>query len=390
MKTDVSTVIAATGLVLIAEAGSRAASIRAIADRAGLPPPTLQHHYPSKALLYRAIYATAVERHLDASLGALAGLGGLPAMDDLRQGAAGALLGIWLAQTRDATLVILNLLAHAARDADYADLARDWNDRLASGLAAALHLAPSEASCLVELLIGLVLTSTAPGRILEYDLLNREVLAFVLGGQAKGAGRWRGLFWRGVGPGRPEGREGAQRKSIQAALDAGVLIMAEAGAEALTYRNIANRAAISASSVQHGFPTRSALVLGVYQEVRRRYSAPFLDPMPASGDGDIVRMFARMIVGQRAGAAPLVLASCELFLSAAWEADLADHAWEMRLARGMLLHDRQGPSDFQAHVQSLWTLGLSLVQLSRHPIDPMAAVSVALAGGLPLIGSAAG
>jgi len=390
MRNDVSHAITETGLALIAESGPRAASVRGIADRAGLPSPTLQHHYPTKALLYRAIYAAAVERHCDLSRAALTGLTALAPSHPLSLEGATALLGTWLAKGRAETLVILDLLARAAREADYADLAREWQARTTSVLLDTLRCPAVEAPFLIELLVGLTLTSTVPQRASEFDMLNREVIAHALGDRSLSEhGRWRRLFWEAAPPERGEATaERPQRGSIQAMLDAGVTIMAEAGAEALTYRNIAKRASLSVSSVQHAFPTRSELVLGIYREVRRLFSDPFRSAqIGAEFDLDPTAAYTDMIVGRRAGEAPLVLASCELFLTAAWEEDLARHAWEMRLQRGMLLHDRAVPADFLPHTLSLWTLGLSLVQLSQHHEDPMAAVSTSIASGLALIGA---
>lgn len=393
MRSDVSSAIVETGLALIAESGPRAASIRSIADHAGLPPPTLQHHYPTKALLYRAIYAAAIERQCGISRDLLQGLSALPPSRALSLEAATALLGCWLSRLRDATLVVLDLLAQAARDPAYADLAQEWQARSTALFTETVRCTAAEARFLGELLIGLALTSTTPTRTAEFDILNREVLALALGtAPSPSQGRWRRLFWEMLPPQSATGEdsaETAQRGAIRPMLDAGVVIMAEAGAEALTYRNIAKRAAVSPSAVQYSFPNRGELVLGIYREVRRRFSEPFLDRRASEAEGhDATAMFAEMIVSRRAGAAPLVLASCELFLTAAWEPDLARHAWEMRLQRGMLLHDRAAPAEFLPHALSLWTLGVSLVQLAQHHRDPLAAVSASIAAGLAVAGVA--
>lgn len=380
--------IAEAGMALLAEAGPRAASIRGIAEYAALPPPTLQHHYPSKKLLYQSLYALAAERHLDASLCALKGLAPLGAAPGLLAPAAGALLGTWLSTARGPTLVTIQFLVEAARDAAYAPLARAWSAKLADGIAAALGCPARSARFTVELLAGLALASAMAGRALELDILNREILDFALGGKpTEDPGRWHRAFRAASAPQAAQDTEWQARPSARAALDAGIVLLAEAGAQALTYRHIAKRAAVSPSSVLYSFPNRGALVMALYREVHRRFARPFTgrEPDEAPGDPAIAALFARMIAEERAGNAPLVLTSCELFLAAAWEAELSGDAWAMRLARGAWTAQDGDAGDFRAHVLSLWSLGVSMVHLAQHHADPRTALSETLASGLALL-----
>ncbi len=389
--TDTSTadMILDAGITLLADRGPRAASVRGIAERAGVPPPTLQHHFPSKALLMRGLYARAADRHARATANALAHChwyGGAPG---LVPEIAIALLGEWRDGDRAATAVVLHMLAQAVRDPHFADIARDWAERSIASIAQALDCDADLAEFLLELLIALALTS-APGSFgLENDILNREFIGFLLGVDATPVnGQWRRLFRaraEPAGAGLSIDRADAARQVVRSALDAGIIIMAESGADALSYRTIAARASVAPSSILYNFPTRGALVMAIYNEIHRRFATSTATrSMPSAALGErIAALFTPMIVDEKAGSAPLVLASCELFLTAWWDADLAEQAWAMRLVRGTRrADDATSPeAEFASHCLSLWSIGLSLVQLSRHDPDPAAIVAKRLALG---------
>ncbi|WP_176594201.1 TetR/AcrR family transcriptional regulator [Sphingobium sp. EM0848] len=374
------------GIALLAEAGPRAATVRSVAERAGVPPPTLQHHFPTKMLLLRGIYGRAIARHVQMSEDGLARFADLTERPELICEIAIALLGEWRGRAGEATAVVLHMLAQAVRDPAWTDLARDWAGRSIACMAHTLNCGDNRAEFLIELLAGLALTSAPKGFRLESDILNRELINFVCDTRHRQTrGQWRRLFRSQIATSLAASSStddlSASRMVVRAALDAGITIMAEAGAEALSYRAIATRAGVALSSVLYNFPTHGALAMAVYNEIHRRFAMQTTgQQLPVTNlDEQIVALFTPMIVDDKAGNAPLVLASCELFLTAWWDSELTEQAWTMRLARGTR---GENEGDFTAHFLSLWSIGLSLVQLARHHADPRAEVANRLRAGL--------
>ncbi len=61
----------AAALALVAEGGPQAATVRAIADRAGVTPGLIRHYFQSKEELTRAAYSTLMNRMTDANMSVL-------------------------------------------------------------------------------------------------------------------------------------------------------------------------------------------------------------------------------------------------------------------------------------------------------------------------------
>ena len=405
--------ILAAGGQLIAQAGPEGASVRAIAERAGIPPPTLQHHFRSKARLLEAIYAQAVTSHLAGSAAVLAALAPMGEKDRpgslgqvVRRDIAAALAAEWLREGVASmhTAVVLHLLVHAVRDPAYAALAGQWLAETAAALARSARLAPDEALFLVELLVGLALASGPAAFRHESDVLNRELLGLACNAGEAEAGYWLAHFraLRGKRPGNWQGdpAEAEAPGGVPAdILHAGVTLTAETGADALSYRKIAARAQVAPSSVLYHFPDRQALLTALYRAVHQRFMAA--EPLtqmaqwphlPASGPhARMADVFTYMIVEQRAGDAPLFLASCELFLVGWREPDLAADALAMRLERGAtggrVFADRQ--EALIAHLQSLWSMGVALTRFACPSADRAADVAQRLRVGMAIMADGA-
>lgn len=393
------------GAALIARAGPEGASVRAIADRAGVAAPTLQHHFRSKASLLEAIYSGAVEQHGALTQAALA-----PFSEPVFSGEQGvarrkvalemaaALIREWLrdGEAAQASAVILHLLVHAVRDPACSDLARQWLSATAKAIRQQGLLDADEAQFLVELLVGLALVS-APGRFhRESDVLNREVLGLVWGVPEGADGYWLGRFralheTRGQTP-QALAETGGVQPDI---LEAGVTLTAETGADALSYRKIAARANVAPSSVLYHYPDQRALLTALYREVHRRFvaaappgqAAEWGGRLEAGGSAHIVELFTAMIVEQMAGDAPLFLASCELFLAGWREPELAPEALFMRLERGRFQWPSHVPDAeaLRSHLHSLWSMGLALTQFSRPSADRAGEIEQRLRAGMRVL-----
>ncbi len=392
------------GAECIARAGPEGASVRAIADRAGIPAPTLQHHFRSKADLLEAIYGNAVEQHLALTAGLLDALSGgtgpageMAIADGAIADAAAALVAEWLGRGAPSTAVLLHLLVHTVRDPAFAPLAGRWLTETARHVQGRMRLEADGAAFLVELAVGLALVSGPACFRCESEMVNRELLGFVWRRESAGPGDWLARFraLHAVPPAEAVPPGGGVYGDI---LDAGVTLTVESGADALSYRKIAARAQVAPSSVLYHFPDRRSLLTALYRAVHRRFAATAASGQreewqvaSSSGeDAPLVAMFAYMITQQMAGDAPLFLASCELFLVGWREADLAPEAFVMRLARGAL--GQQAPADRRdallSQLHSIWSLGLALAQFCRPSENRPADVARRLRVGMEIIGGA--
>ncbi|MDX3884348.1 MAG: helix-turn-helix domain-containing protein [Sphingomonas sp.] len=362
------------GLAVLAEAGPEGASVRGIADRAGVPAATLQHHFVSKQALLKAIYARAADRHVAATATALSAFAGLAALPVPDTELVIALLRTWLGEAERATAGILHLLAQAARDGTYAPMARDWEARMVAAMAGEAGLPADVAGFVLELIVGVALASAPHAFRVEKDVLDRELLLFVFGRRDADAGGWLRAFRDREKRRDPGDADRAASGDVaRAVLDAGIRMMAESGGDALSYRKVAARAAVAPSSVLYNFPTRQHLVMAIYEDIHRRFtrSVPAGRLERAGLVDRVVAMFPPMITRQMAGEVPLVLASCELFLAGWRDPELARQAWSMRLARGQVRDDAGATpnEDLLSHFLSLWTIGLGMLHLSRDPAE---------------------
>jgi AcrR family transcriptional regulator len=410
-KGQTADLILEAGAMLIARAGPEGASVRTIAEQAGISAPALQHHFRSKASLLGGIYGQAVERHLALTAAALAPFAGLRLASEplaLRRKAlaemAASTIREWVCQGGNAVLsaVVLHLLVHAVRDPVHSALAQRW----LAGTVAAFGMDGvadgEDAQFLVELLVGLALVS-APGAFQrESDVLNRELLAFACGLRGPGNGFWLDRFRARHEQPNQGAVAPAERGEVHAELlAAGVALTAEVGADALSYRKIAARANVAPSSALYHFPSRQALLTALYREVHRRFvgaapsarEAEWTRLLRSGETAHLVAMFTRLIVEQMAGEAPLFLTSCELFLAGWREPELAPEALFMRLERGRFAWpERPEPREgLRAQTHSLWTIGLALTQYSHPSADRAGDIERRLRAGLRFLesGSAA-
>lgn len=393
--------ICLAGMELAAEAGLEHVSVRRVAARAGVPAPTLQHHFPTKAALMLAIFARTAELHADHSRGALAFLGGcLPGDADerfsLRREMLLVLLRRWRAPAaRAATGALLQFLAHSARDPAFADVARGWLLETGAAIAQFPSIAIDEAAFLLELLVGIALVGAPSGEAVEQDILDRELIDFALGGGATGGwlSHFRARRSAGDRATHPAPDPAARGAVSELVLDAGIAIVAESGFADLTYRRTAARAGVAASSVLYNFPTRQDLMMAVYAEIHHRLTA--IGRLPAAAivppEDPRFRPVIRTIVGDTvsavvAGRLPLVAASWELLLAGWREPEFAPQMQDMRLARGGSGAGQTARQQMVSHFLSVWWLGLYLVELARAEPDGRGRILRRLEIGLDRVG----
>ena len=392
---DTTDSICRAGMELVAEDGLGRVSVRRVATRAGVPAPTLQHHFPTKAALMLAIFARTAELHAEHSRAAL------DLLRDHAPGTAGEDLSLrrelllllrgWRAPpARAATGALLQFLAHAARDPALADVARGWLLETGAAIRQCPSIAMDEAAFLLELLVGMALVGAPSGDAMEQDILDRELIDFALGGAAGG---WLSHFRAtrsAAGPAPDPAARGAVSESV---LDAGIAIVAESGFADLTYRRTAARAGVAASSVLYNFPTRQDLMMAIYAEIHHRLTV--IGRLPAAGavppEDPRFRPVIRAIVGDTvsavvAGRLPLVAASWELLLAGWREPEFAPQMRDMRLARGGSGAGQAARQQMVSHFLSVWWLGLYLIELARSEPDSHGRILRRLETGLDIVG----
>lgn len=380
------------GIALIADGGLRALTIRDVAASAGIAFPSVQHHFPTKAILVDEIFAAVELRHCAVTGHGLTDLtlesGGEAALPDV----VAAVLADWCASQRTLTIAAHEMLLAAHRDPRHRAFGERWIkgqldvwtgflDRLGLG-------GDSDAAwIIVELLLGLSLMTFGCENQVEAALANAEIIRYAFAdaaGRQSFDPRWYRVFLaRGDRmdlPVEDSGSAGpvvgADHPAARKILDAGIGIVAEEGAGALTFRGVAARAGVAISSVTNNFHTRQNLIYRIYRHVQDNMTeiarnvggapppAGELDPFsPASLVFNIAQLKKVL-----AGELPPFQAAYDLMLAGARDPTYGRRAWRIRMTRGVYLLIRRGVmpaqplrAQFQAHVQSLWANAVALL-----------------------------
>jgi AcrR family transcriptional regulator len=375
------------GISLIARGGFRALTVRDVAAMASISFPSVQYHFPAKADLLAAVFAATAAQHCQ-TLDSL-----LPDIEPGEMGPialstmANAVLADWCTTHAELTLAAHEMLLAAYRDPDLAGAGAAWITRQHAAWTELIGRTtgtpdPDVAWFVLELLVGLSLTTLGCGRAIEAGLANHEILYFAL----IGPGEWPSMpVWypallasidRQSRADDAELSRTSPRSGHPAAekiLRAGMAIVAEEGSSMLTFRGVATRAGVAVTSVTNNFHTRENLVYRVYRRIqddmaevsfRHGWDGPAEPPPP-----DLFNTLLRTVMGERE---PSFLAAYDLILAAARDERLGIHAWRMRMTRGVHLLVKRGlmpppgpQSYFCSHIVSLWGMGVGLLHHIR-------------------------
>ena len=380
------------GIALIADGGLRALTIRDVAASAGIAFPSVQYHFPTKALLVDEIFAAVERRHCAVTNQAVADFalerGGAAVLPEI----VAAVLADWCAGQKTLTIAAHEMLLAAHRDPANAAFGPQWiagQVGLWTGLLERLGLdgQPDMAHLIVELLLGLSLMTVGCDNPVDVALANGEIVRYAF---ADAAGRasfdpiWYRMFLAGAvralsplddsevaGP-----VSGVAHPAARKILDAGIAIVAEEGAGALTFRGVAARAGVAISSVTNNFHTRQNLIYRIYRhvqdsiaEVSRRVSndlppAAGFDPFGPQSLAFSMAQLKRVLAGEQ----PLFQAAYDLMLAGARDPTFGRRSWRVRITRGIYMMIRRGvvpdqplATQFRAHVYSLWTNAVVLL-----------------------------
>jgi AcrR family transcriptional regulator len=374
------------GIALIADGGLRALTIRDVAARAGIAFPSVQHHFPSKALLIDEIFATIERRHSALTGDGLAEIG--PDVD----GAAlpdivSAVLADWCGRDRILTIGAHEMLLAAHRDPQYARFGKRWIEEQSNAWAGlvrrlGLKLDRKQALFIVELLLGLSLMTFGCANQVEAALANNEIIRFAFA-DAKHKERFDPSWYRMLLarldredlPIEDSGTtiSGTAHPAAKKILDAGMLIVAEDGASALTFRAIAARAGVAIGSVTNNFQTRQKLTYSIYRHIQENITNANLRVPETTSPTDLrspeplanrIAMMKQVLASKPV----LPLASYDLMLAGARDPAFGPRAWRIRMTRGVYLLIRRGAvpaqpllSQFRAHAHSLWSNAVVLL-----------------------------
>jgi AcrR family transcriptional regulator len=373
---------------LIARGGFRALTVRDVAAMADISFPSVQYHFPAKADLLAAVFAATAAQHCQ-TLDSL--------LPDVEPGAMGpialstlanAVLADWCTTHAELTLAAHEMLLAAYREPALAGAGAAWITRQHAAWTELIGRTtgtpdPDVAWFVLELLIGLSLTTLGCGRPIEAGLANHEILYFAL----IGPGDWPSMpVWYPAllasidrqGPMDDAELSRAPLRSAHPAaekiLKAGIAIVAEEGSGQLTFRGVATRAGVAVTSVTNNFHTRENLVYRVYRRIqddmagvasyRHGWDGP-AEELPS----DLFGTLLRTVMGDRE---PSFLAAYDLILAAARDERLSGQAWRMRMTRGVHLLVKRGlmpppgpQSYFCSHIVSLWGMGVGLLHHIR-------------------------
>ncbi len=375
------------GISLIARGGFRALTVRDVAAIAEIAFPSVQYHFPAKADLLAAVFSATATQHCQ-TLDSL-----LPDVEPGEMGPialstlANAVLADWCTTHAELTLAAHEMLLAAYRDPALAWAGAAWITRQHAAWTELIGRTtgtpdPDAAWFVMELLVGLSLTTLGCGRPIEAGLANHEILYFALIGPDEwpSVPVWYPAFLAAIDrqdrPGDAELSPAAIRPGHPAAekiLRAGMAIVAEEGSSMLTFRGVATRAGVAVTSVTNNFHTRENLVYRVYRRIqddmagvtyRHGWDGPVDEP-----PSDLFGTLLRTVMGHRE---PSFLAAYDLILAAARDERLSGQAWRMRMTRGVHLLvkrgliPRPGPqSYFCSHIVSLWGMGVGLLHHIR-------------------------
>ena len=359
---------------LLRERGMSAVSFRLIGERAGIHPATLQSRHGTKHALLDRVFALLADqeiryaRHVgELATGAKTHGEGAKLFGHVICGGGGE-----REPARD--LALVEMLIAAARDPTIRPHAGRWLHQMQRCWAAAFAAEPGSPDLgwfLTELQVGLMAASIGCGRPLETAMANGEIVARALDIELPDGHTWFSTFLEQARRNRPRGTTGQRTDSqSERLLTAGAEIVAIYGADALSFRSVANRAGLGLSAVTNAFPKRQDLINAIYDRIFEgvAYAAP-LDRSFRDVDA-AAEYFVEVMLKRRFAGANLLLALAELYVAAARHPSLRDLAWFVRMTRGNVHRegnaapDQLSPRAFDSHAMALWLPGCFLTHAS--------------------------
>jgi len=385
----------AAGAALLGARGLGGVTVRAVAARAGLAFPTVQHYFPTKEALIRAVYRQALAQDTRCFAEFESLLAVVPADEEAAFQILRTLLawscgaGATITAARNAALMGIGRLRGPYRDSRRWMARRRWLiGRILRGIAPDWRAA---SRLLLELMVGIELVSLGCREQPLTPLLNEELLRHGFNA-ALGRGQSYYSHWfercaldvmrKDVQSAREPDGAPARRKI----LDAGTRILAERGVTELSHRSVAREAGVALSVVSYHFRASSDLVHGVYQFLQREAASfaekeYFLGPVGGPSGASVFDVFI--------GGAPAYMASLEALIAAAGNPELAEFAWKTRMTCGIYYFYRPGETEhfdaaaFNMHVFSIWGAGRTLLAEAlwrEHRIAPLLRARLKQAG----------
>jgi AcrR family transcriptional regulator len=376
---DLNGRLTAAALAAFESDGIAGITLRSVAQRAGVPPATIQRQFQTKERLLWHVMAAFTEseaarmRRLAEAIGPEA-----PPID--------ALPALLCAETqgpnwRPQRAMLIEFLTAAARDANLQPLAKQWFDstqrhwELIVGVG---DLAGSLATFMVELEVAFALASIGCEGDLQVHLANMEVAQFALLGPGATSRFW---FRRMLSAAAQEKRaypQVAVTSEARAILDAGSDILVNSGSDAISFRSVAAHAGTTFSTVASIFRRKDILLSSICDHVVDR--AMNIAPPPMTGPRDLSKICDiicdMLISGGRFYGKYFFLGTVEFRMLAARNSEYSHLAWRLRMMNGLYelrkddpTYNQFGLDAFAVHARAFWSSGLGLIQGAIQPPD---------------------
>lgn len=362
--------------------GIAALTFRSLASEAAVPAATLQSRFGKKEQILDLTFRSAV----DAELRALEPLSVLaettePSIEHVRALFRQLVRPPESEQAARLTM-LLEMLVARIRNPAIGDCVVDWLRALHAFWADACRFDPEHEDLgwfLVELQVGLQLTTACCHRPLEIALANDDLADRAIRGRSSVSPLWyRALMQQAIAVETGMPPEAPPKSDLfDRLLLAGAETVAARGASALSFRNVAAQAGVSLSAVTHYFPKRQSLIYAVYRRIFEEIASDWPDARAGKTRRTAARIaedYLDKVLHRKFGGACQPIAHAELYLLAARDPSLSDLAWHMRMTRGVHwmrsrkppFDDSMGPEAFSAHAEAIWMLGCSLVHMARE------------------------
>ena len=362
--------------------GIAALTFRSLASEAAVPAATLQSRFGKKEQILDLTFRSAVH----AEMRALEPLSALtettePSLDRVRA------LFRQLVRPQDGEqaarlTMLLEMLVARIRNPAIGDCVAQWLDGLHAFWAEACRFDAAHEDLgwfLVELQVGLQLTTACCHRPLEIALANDDLADRAIRGRSSASPLWyRALMQSAIAveTGMPAEAQ-AKSELFDRLLLAGAETVAARGASALSFRNVAAHTGVSLSAVTHYFPKRQSLIYAVYRRIFEEIASDWPNARTGRAKRNAERIaesYLDKVLHRKFGGACQPIAHAELYLLAARDPSLSDLAWHMRMTRGVHwlrdpkppFDDSMGPEAFSAHAEAIWMLGCALVHMARE------------------------
>lgn len=364
-------IIVDAALALFGRDGLAGVTLRSVAELGEVPTATVQRAFGNKENLLRDVFSAFIDTTPNRLCHLVPEAGGSTPVP-LRSLPAFLAACIAEPQWYARRVMTVEFLLAAIRDPQFRPLARQWH-----GLAIADWegvLGPGEkalATLLVELEVALTLDSIGMEADVALPLANAEIARTVLDPARHEDRYWFGILLRRAIAGEKDKPAGKDPSEITDFLDAGAQIVLERGCDAISFRQVAAKAARSFASVSSKFRRKDVLVSSICQHMVDVAMAQA--PPPLEGPRDL-RRICEITCDLLTGGNDLhgdyyFLGHVEMRLLAARNANFASMARRMRMLNGLYplrrtdpTWDKFGESAFLVHAREIWSRGVALVQ----------------------------